>query len=82
MTAVDSRRYWLMALGEESRHWDSCHAAGIVFIGWPDAGDLRQYQSKDQLRKRDLGMHEALACWEFVSGVSGPPSCRPMRYGG
>ena len=27
---VDSRRYWLMALGEESRHWDSCHAAGIA----------------------------------------------------
>ena len=45
---VDSRRYWLMALGEESRHWDSCHAAGIAFIGWDDAGDLRQYQNKDQ----------------------------------
>ena len=28
---VDSRRYWLMALGEESKHWDSCHAAGIAF---------------------------------------------------
>ena len=65
MTTVDSRRYWLMALGEESRYWDSCHAAGIAFIGWPDEGDLRQYQNKDQLRKRGLGMHDALACWEF-----------------
>ena len=65
MTMVDSRRYWLMALGEESRHWDSCHAAGIAFIGWDDAGDLRQYPSKDQLRERGLGMHDALACWEF-----------------
>ena len=65
MTMVDSRRYWLMALGEESKHWDSCHAAGIAFIGWDDAGDLRQYQDKDQLRKRGLGMHDALACWEF-----------------
>ena len=54
MTTVDSRRYWLMALGEESRHWDSCHAAGIAFIGWDDEGDLRQYQNKDQLRKRGL----------------------------
>ena len=65
MTMVDSRRYWLMALGEESKHWDSCHAAGIAFIGWDDVGDLRQYQDKDQLRKRGLGMHDALACWEF-----------------
>ena len=65
MTTVDSRRYWLMALGEESKHWDSCHAAGIVFIGWDDEGDLRQYRDKGQLRKRGLGMHDALACWEF-----------------
>ena len=65
MTTVDGRRYWLMALGEESRHWDSCHAAGIAFIGWDDAGDLRQYQNKDQLRKRGLGKHDALMCWEF-----------------
>ena len=65
MTMVDSRRYWLMALGEESRHWDSCYAAGIAFIGWDDEGDLRQYLNKDQFRKRGLGMHDALACWEF-----------------
>ena len=62
---VDNRRYWLMALGEESKHWDSCHAAGIAFIGWDDAGDLRKYQKKEQLRKRGLGVHDALACWEF-----------------
>ena len=72
MTMVDSGRYWLMALGEESKHWDSCHAAGIAFIGWDDAGDLRQYPDKDQLRKRGLGIHEALACWEF---------CHVMRPG-
>ena len=58
-------RYWLMALGEESRHWDSCHAERIAFIGWDDVGDLRQYKSKDQLKEHGLGMHEALACWEF-----------------
>ena len=65
MTMVDSRRYWLMALGEKSEHWDSCHTAGVAFIGWDDVGDLRQYQDKDQLRKRGLGIHDALACWEF-----------------
>ena len=28
-------------------------------------GDLRQYKSKDQLKEHGLGMHDALACWEF-----------------
>ena len=65
MTMVDSSRYWLIALGEESKHWDSCHAAGIAFIGWDDEGDLRQYLNKNELRRRGLGMHDALACWEF-----------------
>ena len=60
-----SGRYWLMALGEDSKHWDSCHAAGIACIGWDDMGDLRQYESKDHLKKSGLGMHDALACWEF-----------------
>ena len=64
-TMVDSGRYWLMALGEKSKHWNSCHAEGIAFIGWDDEGDLRQYQNKDQLRERGLGKHDALACWEF-----------------
>ena len=69
MTDVDSRRYWLMALGKQSEHWGSCHAEGIAFIGWDDVGDLRQYQDKDQLRERGLGMHDALACWEFCHAM-------------
>ena len=72
MTMVDSGRYWLMALGEASKHWDSCHAAGIAFIGWDHVGDLQQYSDKDQLRKRGLGSNDALACWEF---------CHVMRPG-
>ncbi len=60
----NNSRYWLMVLGEKSRHWDSCHAAGVAFIGWDEVGDLRQFQNKDQLRQRGLGIHDALACWE------------------
>ena len=61
-----------MALGEESRHWDSCHAAGIACIGWDHLGDLLQYGSKDELRQQGLGKHDTLACWEF---------CRVMKPG-
>ncbi|MCY4659532.1 MAG: hypothetical protein OXF93_06945 [Acidobacteria bacterium] len=62
----NNSRYSLMVFGEESKHWDSCHAAGVAFIGCDDVGDLRQLQNKDQLRQRGLGMHDALACWEEV----------------
>ena len=72
MTIVDEGRYWLMALGEESRLWDSCHAEGVVRMGGDDVGDLRRYESKDQLKKQGHGMHDALAYWEF---------CRVMKPG-
>ena len=72
MTMVDGRRYWLMALGKRSRLWDSCHAEGVVRMGGDDVGDLRGYESKDQLKKKGQGMHDALASWEF---------CRVMKPG-
>ena len=33
VTVVDGGRYWLMALGEESRVWDSCHAERVSCVG-------------------------------------------------
>ena len=72
MTVVDSGRYWLMALGEESRLWDSCHAEGVARMGGDDVGDLRRYESKAELRNQGHGMHDALAYWEF---------CRVMKPG-
>ena len=41
-----------MALGEKSKYWDGCHAAGIAFIGWDNVGDLRKYRNTDQLKER------------------------------
>ena len=62
---VVSGRYWLMALGEKSMHWESCHAAGIACFDWEDGGDLRRYQSKDELKERGLRRNDTLLCWEF-----------------
>ena len=72
MTVVESGRYWLMALGEESRLWDSCHAEGVARMGGDDVGDLRRYESKAELKEQGHGMHDALAYWEF---------CRVMKPG-
>jgi len=42
MTTVDSRRYWLMALGEESRHWDSCTQICTGSIGGASTSSPRR----------------------------------------
>ena len=71
-TMADRGRYWLMALGEESKLWDSCHAEGVARMGGDDVGDLRQYENKAQLKSQGHGMNDALAYWEF---------CRVMEPG-
>ena len=67
MTIVDRRRYWLMALGEESRLWDSCHAEGVVRMGGDDVGDLRRYESKAQLKKQGHGLQRVLPSFPLHS---------------
>ncbi len=69
---VEKRRYWLMALGNKSRLWDSCHAEGVARMGGHDVGDLRRYESEAELKNQGHGMHDALAYWEF---------CRVMKPG-
>ncbi len=69
---ADRGRYWLMALGEESKLWDSCHAEGVARMGGDDVGDLRRYENKAALKSQGHGMHDALAYWEF---------CRVMKPG-
>ena len=58
MTIANRRRYWLMALGKKSRLWDSCYAEGVARMGDDDVGDLRQYESKAQLKKQGHGMND------------------------
>ena len=64
-------RYWLMALGKQSKHWDSSYAAGIAFIDWDELGDLRKYKTRERIKKRIRGLYDteatndSLACYEF-----------------
>ena len=69
-----NQRYWLMALGERSVYWNDCYKSNIACIGWDHLGDLRNYETRDDI---DHAMGEghrndSLACWEF---------CRKMNPG-
>ena len=48
----DSTRYWLMALGEGSKHWDAFREEGVARLGFDGVGDLRRYESQAQMREK------------------------------
>ena len=73
LAEVNSRRYWVYAPGEKADRWDEFYEAGILAVGWDEAGDLSQYADKEALKRR---MHKlwpgptpvmnALTCWNFA----------------
>jgi hypothetical protein len=50
-SAVEERRYWLIAPGEGARLWEQWQEQGIAAIGWPELGNLASYNSKEEILK-------------------------------
>ena len=44
-------QYWLYAPGENALKWDEFYDEGIFGLGWDELGDLKQYKSREDLRK-------------------------------
>lgn len=71
---ANSPRYWAYAPGRGAEHWDEFHEAGILAIGWDEAGDLRQYANKEAVRQKLQELYSgssqtnnALTCWDFAN---------------
>ena len=69
-----SRRCWAYAPGRRADRWDEFYEAGILAIGWDDAGDLSQYADKEALRRKlqelrpgSSPTNNALTCWDFAN---------------
>ena len=45
-------RYWLYAPGENASKWEEFYNEGIMGLGWDQLGDLDQYASKKEIKKR------------------------------
>ena len=71
---LNKKRYWLMALGEQSVFWNDCYDRGIACIGWDHQGDLQNYETREDINRAMGGesRNDSLACWEF---------CREMKPG-
>ncbi len=72
---VDSVHYWIYSPGDNASIWDECYNEGVIAIGWDKIGDLRDYQSKDEMRQAMKTLIDpnyswkngAHATWQFVN---------------
>jgi len=69
--------YWLYAAGDGSANWDQDQADGVMAIGWDNLGDLSDYSSKEEIRKKmkelygdtSSYMNQVLATWQFANEI-------------
>ena len=68
-----SARVWLFAPGPGARHWGEFREKGIIAIGWDELGDLRAFDSKEDIHERLREVLDrpnpfpsSLACYQFV----------------
>lgn len=70
-------RYWLYAPGRNAYKWDEFYNSGIMAIGWGDLGDLQDYATKSEIKKKmrelsgndDSYKNDAHAAWQFVNEI-------------
>lgn len=71
----DGVNYWTYAPGENARLWDDFYKNGIMGIGCNELGDIRQYKTKEDIRKvfQEKGKssqsfkNDTLASWQFAN---------------
>lgn len=72
---IETIHYWIYSPGERARIWDECYDNNIMAIGWDALGDLRDYNSKDEIKQvmnkyydpSRSYIHSACATWEFAN---------------
>ena len=72
---VEKIHFWIYAPGDNASQWDAFRDAGIMAIGWDELGDLREYETKDDMREKMQECYEAdksyrntaHATWQFCN---------------
>lgn len=74
---IETIRYWIYSPGERARIWDECYDNNIMAIGWDALGDLRDYNSKGEMKQKMKQCYDpsrayinsACATWEFANEI-------------
>ena len=71
---VETVHYWVYSPGRGSTMWNEFYSNGTMRLGWPELGDLNQYNNKTEIRDQlcelrgDSSSHTNTVCavWQFV----------------
>lgn len=76
---TDTSKKWTFAAGENSTLWSDFYKNGIMAIGWDDLLDLKQFETKEDLRKRIVDLYkddknssaknDTTCCWQFANEI-------------
>ena len=73
-TVETSTLYWIYSPGENAFKWEEFHEKGIMALGWEELGDLREYDSRDEIKKslqeqytNSSCINSSLATWQFAN---------------
>ena len=74
---VKTVKYWMFAPGQFSERWDQFYKKGIMAIRWGALGDLRAYDSQEEVRQAMMAKidpnkpfkHSSYSAWQFVNGI-------------
>ena len=78
MSKEKNIKYWLFAPGRKASKWEYFYSEGIMAIGWDSLGDLKQYDSKEEIvdalannytdSSSDF-KNDSLCCYEFTNTI-------------
>lgn len=74
---VRPTHYWLISPGAGAIFWDEFYENGEMGIGFGGTGDLKQYESKNEIRQKFIEMYgdtssyknNVHACWQFLHDI-------------
>uniref|UniRef100_UPI0025F0BB0C AAA family ATPase n=1 Tax=uncultured Treponema sp. TaxID=162155 RepID=UPI0025F0BB0C len=69
-----SVHYWIYSPGENAFKWKEFHEKGIMALGWEELGDLKAYDSREEIKEKlqeqytdSSCMNSSLATWQFAN---------------
>lgn len=72
-----TKRYWVIAPGNNGSEWEEFFDEGIVAIDWNGMNDLKTFATRDDMRVKLQELYpsdtaktnDSLACWQFANDI-------------
>lgn len=74
----DSVNYWIYAPGDDARMWKEFYKEGIMGLGWDSLGELKQYQTREEIEKEIAKQrndskkptNDSKTVWDFYKNIN------------